>query len=141
MPNVARILKEEMARVSRREIKKAMAVLQRSSASYRTDIAALKRKVAQLERAKKDSQAERNPLIIDDKGESADKHRFSARGLRTLRQRLGLSARQLGTLIGVSEQSVYNWETKVATPRAAHLPAIVRLRQMGKREVARLLAE
>ncbi|TLY53695.1 MAG: hypothetical protein E6K53_00090 [Gammaproteobacteria bacterium] len=41
MPNIAQILKDEIARISRREIKKATAVLHRSSAAYRKEIAAL----------------------------------------------------------------------------------------------------
>lgn len=58
-----------------------------------------------------------------------------------MRKRLGLSASQLGALIGMSEQSVYNWETKKATPRKDALAAIIELRGVGKREVQRRLSE
>jgi transcriptional regulator with XRE-family HTH domain len=54
--------------------------------------------------------------------------------LRSLRARLGLSAPQLARLLGVSEQSVYNWETKKATPRKEQLNAIIAMRGIGKRE-------
>jgi DNA-binding transcriptional regulator YiaG len=60
--------------------------------------------------------------------------RFVAKGLRSLRTRLGLSAKQLSLLLGVSEQSVYNWETKKATPRKEQLAAIIGMRDLGKRE-------
>jgi hypothetical protein len=41
----------------------------------------------------------------------------------------------------VSPQSVYNWETRKATPRKEQLAAIVALRAVGKREArARLEA-
>jgi DNA-binding transcriptional regulator YiaG len=60
--------------------------------------------------------------------------RFVANGLRSLRTRLGLSAKQLSLLLGVSEQSVYNWETKKATPRKEQLAAIIGMRDLGKRE-------
>lgn len=141
MPNVGQVLKEEIARISRREIKKATAVLQRSSATYRKEIAALKRHVAQLERAVKDARKVPRSIVAP-KDEAADSgHRFSAKGLRTLRHRLGLSAPQLGKLLDVSEQSVYLWESGKASPRASSLAAIVRLRGIGKREAAKLLEE
>jgi len=64
-----------------------------------------------------------------------------AKGFAAMRKRLGLSAVQLGRLVGASEQSVYNWETKKAVPRKEALAAIVELRGMGKREVQLRLAE
>lgn len=60
--------------------------------------------------------------------------RFVAKGLRSLRARLGLSAAQLATLLSVSEQSVYNWETKKTMPRQEQLAAIIALRGVGKRD-------
>ena len=56
--------------------------------------------------------------------------------LGELRQfyRLGLSAKQLSLLLGVSEQSVYNWEAKKTTPRKEQLAAIIGMRDLGKRE-------
>src|SRR5207248_252885 len=67
--------------------------------------------------------------------------RFVAKGLKSMRKRLGLSAAQLAALVGVSEQSVYNWETKKATPRKEQFAAIIALRGLGKREAQRRLAE
>ena len=43
MPNLAAALKEEIARLARREINRETATLQNQSAQYRRDIAALKR--------------------------------------------------------------------------------------------------
>ena len=43
-------------------------------------------------------------------------------------------------LLGVSAQTVYNWEAKKATPRAAQLEAIAALRGIGKREAQSRLA-
>jgi predicted transcriptional regulator len=65
--------------------------------------------------------------------------RFVAKGLRSLRTRLGLSAKHLSLLIGVSEQSVYNWETRKATPRKEQLAAIIGMRDLGKRKAERRL--
>lgn len=139
MPNITNVLREEITRISRREIKKQTAVLQRSSAQYRRDIAALKREVTRLERALKQQHHELRTPLPEVKDAEPNSMRFVAKGFRTLRYRLGLSASQMGKLLGVSEQSIYNWETKVATPRRVHLPAIAHLRGLGKRDAARLL--
>lgn len=66
--------------------------------------------------------------------------RFSAKGFTKLRQRLGLSAAAMGTLLGVTAQSVYKWEDGKARPRATQLQAISAVRKMGKREAAAHLA-
>ena len=36
--------------------------------------------------------------------------RFSAKGLKSKRQTLGISAEQMGLLLGATGQSVYKWE-------------------------------
>jgi DNA-binding transcriptional regulator YiaG len=139
MPNIANVLREEIARISRRETRKETAVLKRASVNYRREIAALKRKLAGL--AKSHNRAAGIPSTEVSTDQSKTSHRFVASGFRTLRYRLGLSAAQMGTVLGVSEQSIYNWETKVAVPRRAHLPAIAQLRSKGKRDVAAMLEQ
>jgi DNA-binding transcriptional regulator YiaG len=138
MPNIGQVLRDEIARISRRESRKQSSVLQRASAAYRRDIAALKREIATLRREVKKKPSSKS-AAVEASAETKGKLRFRADGFRTMRRRLGLSASQLGKLLGVSEQSIYNWETKTATPRSSHLPTIARLRTMGKREVQQLL--
>ena len=60
--------------------------------------------------------------------------RFSAKGLRVHRERLGLSADDFGKLLGVSAQSIYNWEQEKARPRAELLAKVAALRGIGKRD-------
>jgi DNA-binding XRE family transcriptional regulator len=63
----------------------------------------------------------------------------SRRGSKSQRSRLGLSAADYGRLVGVTAQSVYNWEGGNATPRGDQLARIAALRSIGKREaMARL---
>ncbi|MEP6482851.1 MAG: helix-turn-helix transcriptional regulator [Rudaea sp.] len=138
MPNIANVLREEITRISRRELRKQTATLQRASAQFRRDIAALKREVTQLQREIKQN-VRSNRASAPEKEVDTRSMRFVAKGFRTLRHRLGLSASQMGKLLGVSEQSIYNWETKVSTPRRTHLPAIAKLRGLGKREALTLL--
>lgn len=56
------------------------------------------------------------------------------------RKKLGISAADMGKLIGVSGQSVYHWETGKTKPRASQLQAIAAVRKMRKRAVAAKLA-
>ena len=135
MPNIGVLLRDEISRLCRREIRKTTASVKKASAAYRRDIAALKRQVAALQK-KSASVEKRVNVASDGKPRTLPDRpvRFVAKGLRSLRSRLGLSAAQLALLLGVSEQSVYNWETKKATPRKEQFAAIIAMRGIGKRE-------
>jgi len=135
MPNIGALLKDEISRLCRREIRKTVASVKKASAAYRRDIASLKRQLAALQ--KKSASVEKRVNVASDSRPRTlpDRPvRFVAKGLRSLRSRLGLSAAQMALLLGVSEQSVYNWETKKATPRKEQLAAIIAMRGIGKRE-------
>jgi transcriptional regulator with XRE-family HTH domain len=67
--------------------------------------------------------------------------RFVAKGLRSQRKRLGLSQTDVGTLLGVSAQSIYNWESESARPRDDQLAKLAALRGIGKREAAERLKQ
>ena len=135
MPNIASILKEEIVRVTRRTLRAETEGLKKASVQYRSEIAALKRRVATLER----QLGRVGKQLAEDRGEpSAEvlerQVRFSAKGLRALRNRLGLSAGGFAALIGVSPQTIYNWETGNTRPGNDQVSAIVALRGIGRRE-------
>lgn len=140
MPSIDTALKAEVSRIARKELKAQTEHLKKASSQYRSEIAALKRRLADLERqlkrqskvtAKAETKAEEEP--------QAKSIRFSAAGLAKQRQKLGLSAREVAQLLGVSVLSVYKWEQGKARPRAKQLEAIASLRGMGKREVRQRL--
>lgn len=144
MPNIASVLKEEVLRLARKEVRREAEGLKKASVQYRSDIAALKRRVATLE--KQASRADKRAAAARGTEEAAPEEggqvRFSAKGLAKHRQRLGVSAADMGVLLGVSAQTVYNWETGKSRPRRQQLVAIAALRGMGKRQVkAALLKE
>src|SRR5437588_10027360 len=141
MANVASVLKEEISRIARKIVRAETSSLKKAVAAYRSDIAALKRRAQELERQQRRKPAAR-ALGSDEPGAdaSAIKTRFSAKGLASQRRRLGLSAHECGLLLGVSAQSIYNWEEGKARPRSAHLPALAALRTLGKKSAATHLA-
>jgi len=141
MSNIASVLKKEISRISRKEIKRETATLKKSSTTYRSEIAALKRRVQELERQVRRVGwvGERSVPAAANEDSVAPGTRFSARSMASQRTRLGLSAAECGLLIGASAQSVYNWEEGKAHPRAQHLPAIFALRNLGRRQAKEIL--
>ena len=136
MSNFNSVLKGEIARVARKEIKGAVEPLRKANAHYRREIAELKRQVASLQKALRDST--RAPRASEAEPASTDT-RFGAKGLKSLRARLGLSAADFGRLVGASGQSIYNWEAGKAVPRAAQRASLAAMRGVGKREAAKRL--
>jgi DNA-binding transcriptional regulator YiaG len=137
MPNIASVLKQEIARVARREIRGQIETLRKASAQQRRGIAALKRSVASLERqvgmlSGTIRKSETAPAEVG----SEQRIRFSSKGIRSMRRRLGLSAGEFARLVDVSAQSIYNWEREVTRPRATQVKALAELRGMGKKEIA-----
>lgn len=139
MPNIAQVLKEEIARVARKQSRTEVAALKRAVARQRSDIAALKRQVAELTRKLSATQKQRRAAAPEPDAPAAAV-RFSAKGLASHRQRLGLSAAELGRMFGVSGQTIYLWESSRARPRPSHMPAIAALRSLGRRQAAAVLA-
>jgi DNA-binding transcriptional regulator YiaG len=141
MPNIASILKAEIARVARKEVRGELQSLKKATASYRSEIAQLKRRAQALEQQVKRLGKGRVRAAPEAQPDEGPHLRFSAKGLASQRRRLGLSAEACGALVGATGQSVYKWESGKIRPRARHLPAIAALRKMGRREAAARLAE
>jgi len=140
VPNLATTLRDEIRRLTRKELRQQTGALAKSSAQYRREIASLKRRVRTLEGVVDFlNRQERRRLGRKPPPEQAEGARFSAKGLRTHRARLGLSAKNYGRLLGVSGLTVYNWESGKSRPRPQQLAAIVVLRGVGKREAAKRL--
>jgi DNA-binding transcriptional regulator YiaG len=145
MPNIQSLLKSEIARIARKEVRAETERLKKSSTSYRSQIASLKRSVAALEKQlnRQRGAAAAPAFAAGEEEERAGRRgfRFSAKGLAAQRRRLGLSAREVALLLGVSSLSVYKWEQGKARPRAKQMEAISQLRRMGKKEAAARLSE
>jgi DNA-binding transcriptional regulator YiaG len=143
MPNIASMLKQEIARVARRELRRETAALKKASATHRSEIAALKRRTGELERQLRAGAkgTPRAPTSAANDEAIPEGSRFSAKGFAGHRKRLGLSAGELGLLLGVSSQTIYNWESGKARPHRKFLPTLVALRTVGKRDTLARLEE
>ncbi|MGD0896243.1 MAG: hypothetical protein ABR915_00320 [Thermoguttaceae bacterium] len=145
MPNVAAVLKAEIRRLAKREIKAEVGQTKQAVVQYRHEIALLKRELR--EQGKKIAflrEKEHERLGQAPAAESLEGVRFSARSVRAQRRRLRLSAEDYGKLVGVSGLTIYSWESGKARPRKVPMAALVALRGIGKREAHKrleLLAE
>ncbi len=140
MPNIAVVLKAEITRLARREIRSHLQGLKKASAQFRRDIAELKRRAAKLQTEvvglERQLPKEVSPKVSEAEAEGI---RFNAKGLRSHRNRLGLSAASFAKLVRVSEQTIYNWERGISHPLRQKLAVLKALRSIGKREaLARL---
>ena len=139
--NIATALKSEISRVARKEVHAEVSALKSASSRYRSDIAGLKRRVAQLERLVGNlSKGTRKKVAEASDREPATVTRYSAKNLAALRRKLGLSAADFGKLLGVSGASIYLWEEGKTRPREKNMPAIARVRAMGKKTALEQLA-
>ncbi len=135
MSNVASALKSEISRLSKRVVRQHVAPVQSATAAHRKQLGSLRKQLLELQRQvsalQRAAEKTRPPAEAPAEGSQV---RFSAKGLRSLRKRLDLSAEEFGKLVEVTGHTIYSWESEKSSPRSKHLPAIAELRNIGKRE-------
>ncbi len=140
MPNIATVLKQEITRLARKEAKTHVEPLRKANAQYRRDIAELKRQLqAMKKRVDYLDARERKRLKEPVSVSTAGAPRFSPAWLNAHRDKLGLAAADYAELVGVSPQTIYNWEHGRSKPKAKQLAALAAIRGIGKREALRRL--
>lgn len=141
MANIASILKAEIARVARKEVRLEVEALKKSSTQHRSAIAQLKRQVADLE---KELKAARRQVAMksreSDAGATDKPRRFSATRLAAHRRKLGLSAAAYGKLVGMSGATLYLWEQGKSRPNPEQVKKLAAVRALGRRAVQDRLA-
>lgn len=140
MTSLAAAIKKEIQRLARKEVKSQTGGTKQAVAQYRREIASLKRKVHEQERMIAFLSAREKERLAEPAGENTpDGVRFSARSVKAQRARLGLSAADYAKLVGVTQLTVYNWESGKTRPRQEQLAALVAVRGIGKREAQKRL--
>jgi DNA-binding transcriptional regulator YiaG len=140
MPNLASVLKDEIRRLARREIRSQVAVTKRAATQHRRDIAELKRLVKDLSKRVGFLEAQEKKRVKKPVAEApSGQVRFSPRWLKVHREKLGLSAADYGRLVGVSGLTIYNWEGGKAKPRREKVGVLAAMRGLGKREALKRL--
>ncbi len=137
MVNMAKVLKDEIARLSRREVKKSasplgkkMVVLSRTVSRQKKIIAELTKKIDRMEKLVGASQTTPSAAPV----EEVKKARISPRLVKTQRKRLKLNQAGFAKLLGVSVAAVRSWEQGRSVPRGANLAVFVSVRKLKRSE-------
>lgn len=140
MPNIASVLKDEIRRLARKEIRDAVGPLKSTVTEQRKSIAELRRQNTELTRRLVFlEKRETKRLAKAPPAEAAQDVRFSPKWVAADRRRLGFSAKDYARLVGVSMLTVYNWEKGQSKPQAKQLAAWAAVRGIGKRQAQRRL--
>lgn len=139
MPNIARLMNEEIRRLARREAKTAIAGIRKDNVKLKGTAADLRRRIAQLERDNKRliaAEKRRQEEVPQLAPEQAQKVRITSKGICSLRKKLGVSQAGFAELVGASLQSVFGWENKGGALRLrdATKAGILSIRGLGARE-------
>ena len=137
MPNVAAVLKAEISRLAKREIKANTSSTKGAVAQFRRDIARLKRELQEQHKRVAFLESREHKRLGQPEAKEEDELegvRFSARSVKAQRARLKLSAKDYGKLVGVAALTIYSWESGKFRPRKAQLASLVAVRGLGRRE-------
>ncbi|MCZ6635305.1 MAG: helix-turn-helix domain-containing protein [bacterium] len=136
MPNLAKILKDEISRLARKEAKAVAQPIALQVRDLKKTATQQKRQIAQLQKklGKKPDQTATGSIQVGSKIPERS-IRISPASIRKHRQRLGLSQREIGLLLDVSTLTVCKWESGNTTPRGRNRKTIAELRKMGIREI------
>ena len=145
MPNVASVLREEIQRLARKQVKAGLSPVKRETVRLKKSVADLRGQVTALSRTTRELLAKVTAMVASQETEAATKPaaglRPTSRSLGALRRRLGLTQVQFGKLLGVSGQAAGQWESKGGRVRmrSATLAALAGIQEIGRREARRRL--
>jgi DNA-binding transcriptional regulator YiaG len=137
------IIKSEIARLAKREIRKTLVPFRRDVRSLKSTVSQIRKAVLFLERLVVQQQKElkKRKMPLEATQEEVKKSRFSPRLVRSLRKKLGISQKELAILSGVTVGAAHLWEKGKFKPKGEKKSVIVALRKLGRRDVRKLLEQ
>ena len=143
MAKLEQTIKSEIVRLSKKEVRKISVPLSKEVRLLESTVSQIRRAVLTLERStallKKESQPEE--MKLEATPDEVKQSRFSPRLIRSLRQHLKISQRELAVLTGVTVGAAHLWEKGKFRPSDKTKALLVGLRKLGRREVRKLLEE
>ena len=113
MPNVAKVLKEEISRLSRKEARNVTATLAKSNSTLRNTVEELRKEVRGLKAEQKRLSSALSMLAQHTNvALPIDEFHMTSAGFRALRRKLSLTQAQFATLLGLTEGAVFKRESK-----------------------------
>lgn len=135
------IIKSEIVRLAKREVRKISVPLGRDVWSLKGAVSQLRKAVLTLQRitAQQQKALEKGEMPLEAAPEEVKVSRFSPRLIRSLRLHLGMTQRELAILTGVTVGAVHLWESGQFKPSEKKKAVMVALRKLGRREVRKLV--
>jgi DNA-binding transcriptional regulator YiaG len=135
------IIKSEMVRLAKREVRKICVPLGRDVRSLKGTVSQLRKAVFALQRitAVQQKELEKGKMPLEASPEEVKSSRFSPRLIRSLRGHLGITQKELAILTGVTVGAAHLWESGQFKPSMKKKAIMVALRKLGRREVRKLL--
>lgn len=138
--------KNEVSKLVRKEIKGPFNQLKADNVKLKKAVAELRKEVAELKKTSRSISKEtkyvaqlRQEKEAASSNPVADKMRIKGSMIRRLREKLKISQAELASLMGVTSQSIYQWERRqnemLRRLRGDSKAALLKIRQMGKKEV------
>jgi DNA-binding transcriptional regulator YiaG len=141
MAKIEVIIKSEIMRLAKREVRAVFRPLKREVWEMRTKVSNLSKGMASLNRVTKELHLEEVKPKLEATPEEIKASRLTPERIQGLRKKLGISQRELGILIGSSTGAVLSWEKGKFRPMGEKKAALVAVRKLKKREVKKLLAQ
>ena len=142
MANFQQTLNEEIRRLARKETSGVIKELRAQLVELRKSHAELNRRLKALEKALPAPAAKPAAETAAPEGAAEQKNpRVSPERIIKWRNAIGLNKSQFAALLGVNLLSLIRWESGKSAPRTEMKRRIAAVHAMGKRELAKLMAE
>ncbi len=141
MGKLESIIKSEIQRLAKRQVRATFVPLRREVRGMRIRLSSLSRNFSALERLSKEQLQKVPKKGLEASPEEVKSSRLTPDRIRRLRNKLGVSQRQLGILTRSTVGAVLSWEKGKFRPKGEKKVALVALRKLRKRDVKKLLAE
>jgi DNA-binding transcriptional regulator YiaG len=143
MGKIESMIKAEIQRLARREIRSTFFPLKREVWAMRLKLSNLFKGFRALDRMAKEQLVQKasEQFKLEAPPEEIKVARLSPARIRALRMKKGLSQRKLAMLLGVSLGTVLLWEKGKFKPKGDKKGALIALRKMRKRDIKKILAE
>jgi DNA-binding transcriptional regulator YiaG len=141
VPDVAIVLKEEISRIARKEIRARVDPLKKQVIDLRRRLRAAEATLLQLQKTtnKTANTVSRQSGAIVPDVEETRQIRISPNSVKKLRTRLRLTQAQMAQLVDVSTNTVVRWEQGTSSPRGGSRAVIASMRSMGIKQVKKQL--
>lgn len=138
MSDIKKALTDEIRRLAKKEIKLAVEPLE-------AKIAVLKKRISELS---KQSKVVEKTAKVSGKASSVvggevsgGKVRMNAKGIKRLRERLGITQDAFAKIIGVSKPAYCSWEQGRISPSAKAKAKIAALRKVSKPQLKKIMSD